>query len=200
MPISRKALLDHEMGLIEHFFNSCDSDLEKGLGLGLLKTYYEGERLNEIDSPGVISHPLLIKNIYNLYDMMEFAKPYCSDVGKSANRDTLIDCYLVYLHQTPEGDKTLRLIDSIGETPEYIALIKELYSKVYSEKDRDKGKWDDIADLQESYTKLIKSGGLTKQTICKLVIPFRDKYKLSDNQALQIARNELTISQIRDII
>lgn len=198
MPISRKSLLDHEMGLIEHFFNSCESDLERKLGLDLLKTYYEGERLNEIDSPGVMSHPLLIKNIYNLYDMMSFIRPYYLDVGSSANRDTLIDCYLVYLHQTPEGEKILRLIESIGETPEYIPLTKELYSKVYSGKGN--GKWDDIADLQDSYTKLMKSCRLTKQTICDLVIPFRDKYKLSDNQALQIARNELTISQIRDIM
>ena len=58
----------------------------------------------------------------------------------------------------------------------------------------------DIGELQANYKKLINTKKLTKKSMCDLVIPFRDKYGLNDLQALQIARNELTISEINQFI
>lgn len=59
---------------------------------------------------------------------------------------------------------------------------------------------NEIVELQKRYQKLFDDKKLTKRAICELVIPFRDKYGLSDLEALQIARNELTISEISEFI
>lgn len=58
---------------------------------------------------------------------------------------------------------------------------------------------NDIGELQMNYQSLIGEGRMTKKAMCKLVIPFRDKYGLTDLQALQIARNELTIAEINSL-
>lgn len=59
---------------------------------------------------------------------------------------------------------------------------------------------NDAAVLQKEYQKLIDEQRLTKKEMCDLVIPFRDKYGLKDGQALQIARNELSVSEINDLL
>lgn len=58
----------------------------------------------------------------------------------------------------------------------------------------------EIAILQEKYELLKKQKKLTKKNICDLVIPFRDKYRLSDINALKITRKEVSISQILKIL
>lgn len=58
----------------------------------------------------------------------------------------------------------------------------------------------EIGDLQDSYKKLLNEGKLTKKAMCDLVVPFRDKYHLTDLQALQIAREELSVKEISDIL
>lgn len=58
----------------------------------------------------------------------------------------------------------------------------------------------EIGDLQNNYQKLIDNNQLTKKAICDLVIPFRDEYNLSDSQALQIARAELSIFEINNLL
>lgn len=58
----------------------------------------------------------------------------------------------------------------------------------------------EVGDLQNQYQSLVDKGKLTKKAMCDLVIPFRDKYKLTDIQALQIARAELSIKEISDIL
>lgn len=58
----------------------------------------------------------------------------------------------------------------------------------------------EVGKLQDDYQKLIKANKLTKTAICNLIIPFRDKYDLSDLQALQIARAELSISEIAKLL
>ncbi len=58
----------------------------------------------------------------------------------------------------------------------------------------------DVANLQDDFKKLIKQNRLSKKNMCDLVIPFRDKYGLTDVEALMIARNELSISNIADIL
>lgn len=58
----------------------------------------------------------------------------------------------------------------------------------------------EVGNLQSSYQKLCRSNKLNKKTICNLVIPFRDKYNLTDMQALQIARSELSVAEIADLL
>lgn len=59
---------------------------------------------------------------------------------------------------------------------------------------------NDVAELQESWNELQFSGRMTKKAMCDLVIPFRDKYGLQDSLALQIARAELSVSEINDLL
>lgn len=56
----------------------------------------------------------------------------------------------------------------------------------------------EVGELQKSYENLKKN--MTKQAMCDLVVPFRDKYNLSDKDALAIARNELGIIDIAEVL
>lgn len=58
----------------------------------------------------------------------------------------------------------------------------------------------EIGKLQSDYQKLVKDNKLSKKSMCDLVIPFRDKYHLTDVEALQIARNELSTMQIVNLL
>ena len=49
-----------------------------------------------------------------------------------------------------------------------------------------------IADLQTRY-KFLTEHGMSKKQMCDLVIPFRDRWGLTDKQALQIARGEMPL-------
>lgn len=59
---------------------------------------------------------------------------------------------------------------------------------------------EEIAKLQMDYNNLKLNNKLSKKAICNLVIPFRDKYCLSDKDALSIARNEMSIIDMVDTI
>ena len=59
---------------------------------------------------------------------------------------------------------------------------------------------NDVADLQKGWSELQFSGQMTKKAICDLVIPFRNKYGLQDSLALQIARAELSVVEINDLL
>ena len=54
----------------------------------------------------------------------------------------------------------------------------------------------EIIGLQEQYHKLYISNNLTKSAICELVIPFRDKFELSDVEALNIAKEFCSMERI----
>ena len=58
----------------------------------------------------------------------------------------------------------------------------------------------DVANLQIGYQNLISEKRLSKKNICDLVIPFRDKYGWKDSQPLQIARAELSLIEINDLL
>ena len=58
----------------------------------------------------------------------------------------------------------------------------------------------EIGELQNKYQNLLRTKRLTKKAMCDLVIPFRDKYNLTDLQALQVARNELSILEMANLI
>lgn len=58
----------------------------------------------------------------------------------------------------------------------------------------------DIAKMQEKYKELVESKKLSKRAMCELCIPFRDKYGLTDKQTLMIAREELKLQEIVNLI
>lgn len=58
----------------------------------------------------------------------------------------------------------------------------------------------EVGVLQQEYQRLVDNRKLTKRAMCDLCIPFRDKYGLKDSQALQIARNEIELSEMVDLL
>ncbi|WP_050793327.1 hypothetical protein [Ruminococcus albus] len=54
----------------------------------------------------------------------------------------------------------------------------------------------EILELQKQYHKLYTSSKITKSAICELVVPFRDKYELSDVEALNIAKEFCSMERI----
>lgn len=59
---------------------------------------------------------------------------------------------------------------------------------------------EEIVELQKAYKNLFDSKRLTKKAMCDLVVPFRDKYNLSDLTALRVARGEFSLEQIAKLI
>ena len=58
----------------------------------------------------------------------------------------------------------------------------------------------EIANLQKNYRNLLDGQKLTKKAICDLVVPFRDKYHLKDSEALQIARDGMSSSNMVNLL
>lgn len=58
----------------------------------------------------------------------------------------------------------------------------------------------EVTELQNGYQKLLNDKCFTKKKLCELCVPFRDKYKLTDRQTLMIARNELSLNEILDLV
>lgn len=58
----------------------------------------------------------------------------------------------------------------------------------------------EAARMQESYQNLVKQKRLSKKTLCDLCVPFRDKYGLTDLQTLRIARKEMKLSEMVDLL
>lgn len=58
----------------------------------------------------------------------------------------------------------------------------------------------EIGELQAKYKCLVNNKLLSKKALCDLVVPFRDKYLLSDRQALSIVRNDITIKEMGEIL
>lgn len=56
---------------------------------------------------------------------------------------------------------------------------------------------DDVIDVQRRYSDAVTQSKVTKLDIINAVKWFRDLYKLKDSDALAIARNELSLAQIR---
>ena len=54
----------------------------------------------------------------------------------------------------------------------------------------------EAAKLQEEYRRLLTGGKLTKKALCALCIPFRDKYGLTDKDTLRIARKEVEMMEL----
>lgn len=58
----------------------------------------------------------------------------------------------------------------------------------------------DAAVMQEEYQRLVDNRKLTKKAMCELCVPFRDKYGLTDLQTLRIARMEMDLMEMVDLL
>ena len=58
----------------------------------------------------------------------------------------------------------------------------------------------EAALMQEKYQQLADKEKLTKKAMCDLCVPFRDKYGLTDLQTLKIARREMSLQEILDLL
>lgn len=59
---------------------------------------------------------------------------------------------------------------------------------------------NEVAKLQTDYQLLVDGKRLTKKAMCDLCIPFRDKYGLTDLQALRIVRKEMDLSEMVELL
>ena len=58
----------------------------------------------------------------------------------------------------------------------------------------------EAAIIQEEYQHLIDENRLSKKAMCALCVPFRDKYGLSDLQTLRIARKEMSLMEMLQLL
>lgn len=58
----------------------------------------------------------------------------------------------------------------------------------------------EAAIMQEEYQRLVDERKLSKKAMCSLCVPFRDKYGLTDLQTLRIARKEMDLMEIVDLL
>lgn len=58
----------------------------------------------------------------------------------------------------------------------------------------------EAAVLQEKYQALVDGKKLSKRAMCELCVPFRDKYGLTDLQTLRIARKEMELSEMVNLL
>lgn len=58
----------------------------------------------------------------------------------------------------------------------------------------------EAAVLQEKYKALVDGKNLSKRAICELCVPFREKYGLTDLQTLRIARKEMELSEMVNLL
>jgi hypothetical protein len=57
----------------------------------------------------------------------------------------------------------------------------------------------EVVNLQKGYQSLEKSKKLTKKAMCRLCVPFKEKYGLKDMTVFSIARRELDTEEITRI-
>lgn len=58
----------------------------------------------------------------------------------------------------------------------------------------------EAAIMQEEYRRLVNEKSLSKRAMCDLCVPFRDKYGLTDLQTLRIARREMDLAEMVDLL
>lgn len=58
----------------------------------------------------------------------------------------------------------------------------------------------EAAAMQEEYQRLVDERKLTKKSMCELCVPFRDKYGLTDLQTLRIARKEMDLMEMINLL
>ena len=58
----------------------------------------------------------------------------------------------------------------------------------------------DAAVMQEEYQRLVDEKKLSKKAMCDLCVPFRDKYGITDLQTLRIARREMDLMEMVNLL
>lgn len=58
----------------------------------------------------------------------------------------------------------------------------------------------EAAVMQEEYQRLTAEKKLSKKAMCALCVPFRDKYGLTDLQTLRIARKEMSLMEMLQLL
>ena len=58
----------------------------------------------------------------------------------------------------------------------------------------------EAAVMQEEYQRLTVEKKLSKKAMCALCVPFRDKYGLTDLQTLRIARKEMSLMEMLQLL
>lgn len=58
----------------------------------------------------------------------------------------------------------------------------------------------DAAVMQQEYQRLVDARKLSKKAVCELCVPFRDKYGLTDLQTLRIARREMDLMEMVELL
>lgn len=59
----------------------------------------------------------------------------------------------------------------------------------------------EVGKLQDAYQNMVDGVvPFTKKALCELCVPFRDKYGLTGSETLKIARRELTITEIINLM
>lgn len=58
----------------------------------------------------------------------------------------------------------------------------------------------EAAVMQEEYQRLTAEKKLSKKAMCALCVPFRDKYGLTDLKTLRIARKEMSLMEILQLL
>ena len=60
----------------------------------------------------------------------------------------------------------------------------------------------DLIAIQRAYKALYNKpiGDFTKKQLCDAMIPYRDKFELTDREVLTIAGNELTLEEIDKLL
>lgn len=95
--------------------------------------------------------------------------------------------------------KMHELYDKLPEKPEW--CTKEEIDILEKASLNVSNNWiDDVISVQSMYDKLMTEKCFTKKNLCNAVVWFRDKYKLNDLEALQIARKELSLAEIKSIL
>ena len=79
-----------------------------------------------------------------------------------------------------------------------IAISELLERAEKAERDRDAMR--DAAIMQQKYQRLYDTHKLSKKAMCELCVPFRDKYGLTDLQTLRIARKEMDLMEIVELL
>lgn len=58
----------------------------------------------------------------------------------------------------------------------------------------------EAAVMQEEYQRLTAEEKLSKKAMCALCVPFRNKYGLTDLQTLRIARKEMSLMEMLQLL
>lgn len=58
----------------------------------------------------------------------------------------------------------------------------------------------DAAVMQKEYQRLVDTRKLSKKAMCELCVPFRDKYGLTDLQTLRIARGDMDLMEMVELL